>query len=159
MVFSFSVLKNGSQMVPGSSVLFSLSVLKIVPKASPNGSEIVPKRLQNRSRSRLGGLLAMVPFFGPLFCTPFGLWERSWRPLGPIQSALERLFCAPRRISRQVSAVLGSKRLPKRSLGGSKTELGRRLELKMAKPRFSTTVRRILMIFEVPRRPFGGQNK
>ena len=39
---------------------------------------------------------------------------------------------------------------PKRSPGGSQIGSRRRLELKMAKPRFSKTVYRILMIFEVP---------
>ena len=122
----------------------------MAPKASPNGSEIVPKRLQNRSRSRLGGLLAMVPLFGPFFCTPFGLLERSWTPPGPIQSALERLSDAPRRVSRQVSAVLGSKRLPKRSPKGSQIEPRRRLILKtwfLQKQRF---LRAFSLVFEVP---------
>ena len=65
---------------------------------------------------------------------PLGtLLERSWRPPGPKKRSPERLLGAPRGISRQVSAILGAKRLPKRSPGGSKMGLQRRLELKKAK--------------------------
>ena len=38
------------------------------------------------------------------------LLERSWGLLGPKKSALERLLGGPRRIPRQVSAILGAKR-------------------------------------------------
>ena len=47
--------------------------------------------------------------------------------------SLERLLAAPRGIPREVSAILGAKRLPKRVPRGFKIELKRRLELKMAK--------------------------
>ena len=46
--------------------------------------------------------------------------ERPWRPPGPKKKTFERLLGAPRGISRQVSTILGAKKLPKRSPGGSK---------------------------------------
>ena len=67
----------------------------------------------------------------------FGLLEGSWRALGELRSrkksALDSLLGAPRRISRQFSTILGAKRLPKRTPGGSKmgSQIGSRL--KMAK--------------------------
>ena len=52
---------------------------------------------------------------------PLGsLLERSWRPPGPKKRSFERLLGAPRGISREVSAILGAKALPKESPGGSK---------------------------------------
>ena len=57
--------------------------------------------------------------------------ERSWAALKPKKSNLERLLAAPRGIPREVSAILGAKRLPKGRPGGSKIEFKRRLELKM----------------------------
>ena len=41
----------------------------------------------------------------------------SWRPPGPKKSYIERLLDGPRRISRQVSAILGTKKLPTGSPG------------------------------------------
>ena len=60
---------------------------------------------------------------------------------------------APKGISRQVSIILGAKRLPKGSPGGSKIELGRRPELKMAKTGILTNVFQNSFIFEVPGPP------
>ena len=39
--------------------------------------------------------------------------ERSWTALRPQKTNLERLLAAPRGIPREVSAILGAKRLPK----------------------------------------------
>ena len=107
---------------------------KRLPNRSQNGSKMAPKWLQNGppkgSWSPLGRLLAIVALILPLFLPPGGLLERSWTPSGPIQSALERPLGAPRRISRQFSTILGPKRLPKRSPGGSQIGSRRRLEPK-----------------------------
>ena len=59
-------------------------------------------------------------------------------------------MAAPRGNPREDSAISGAKRLPTRWPRGCKIELKRRLELKMAKPSFSTTVHRIFVFFEVP---------
>ena len=99
----------------------------------PNGSKMAPKWPPEGSWSPLGRLLAIVALCVPLFLPPGSLLERSWTPPGPIQSALERPLGAPRRISRQFSTILGAKRLPKRSPGGSQIGSRRRLELERAK--------------------------
>ena len=57
------------------------------------------------------------------------LLDASWGALGAEKSSLERLLAAPRGIPRQVSAILGAKRLPKGRPRGSKIEPKRRLEL------------------------------
>ena len=59
--------------------------------------------------------------------------ERSWSPPGPKKRSFERLLGARRGISRQVSAILGAKRLSQGSPGGSK--IGSKIEsgLEMAK--------------------------
>ena len=62
------------------------------------------------------------------------LLEASWVALGAEKRSLERLLAAPKGIPREVSAILGAKRLPKRAPRGSQNELKRRLELRMAKP-------------------------
>ena len=59
------------------------------------------------------------------------LLERSWTALGPKKTNLERLLAAPGGIPREVSAILGAKRLLKGRPGGSKIESKRQLELKM----------------------------
>ena len=62
----------------------------------------------------------------PLVLRPWGpenhqnlvpFWEPSFLLLGAEKSSLEPLLGGPRRISRQVSAILGAKRLPKQSPG------------------------------------------
>ena len=95
-----------------------------------------------------------VRFWNPLFC----LLERSWSRSGPKQINLERLLAAPRGIPREVSAILGVKRLPKGCPKGAQNEVQKRLELKMAKSQKSTTVHRICLIFEVPGFPFAAKS-
>ena len=78
------------------------------------------------------------------------LLDASWGALGAEKRSLERLLAAPRGIPREVSAILGAKRLPKGRPGGSKIESKRRLELKtrfLQKPLF---FRYKSLIFEVP---------
>ena len=58
------------------------------------------------------------------------LLDASWGALGAQKSSLEQLLAALRGIPRQVSAILGAKRLPKGRPRGSKIESKRRLELK-----------------------------
>ena len=111
---------------------------KISPTGLPNGPnqtcpEMLPQRLPNGSpngsRTHLGGLLALVALSVLLFCPPVALLETHSLHLGPIESALERLLGAPRRISRQFSTILGAKRLPKRSPGGFQIGFRRQLKL------------------------------
>ena len=97
--------------------------------------------------------MALVAVSVPLFCPPIGLLERSWRPPGPNESALERLLGAPREISRQFSTILGPERLPKWSPGGSQIEPQRRLELKRAKPQNFEDVSHENLNFESPGPP------
>ena len=132
---------------------------KVEPEWSPNEANMGPKWVQNGFK---------IDPWRPLGASwhPEGLLERSWRPLGTLlegskmeKSALERLLAAPRGIPREFSAILRAKRLPKRRPRGSKIESKRRLELQMAKLQKSYTVRRILMILEVPGAHFGGQNR
>ena len=59
------------------------------------------------------------------------LLEASWVALGAEKRSLERLLAAPRGIPREVSAILGAKRLPKGRPGGSKIEFKKQVELKM----------------------------
>ena len=61
------------------------------------------------------------------------LLDASWGALGAEKSNLERLLAAPREIPRQVSAILGAKRLPKGSPKGAQNEVRKRFELKMYK--------------------------
>ena len=55
-------------------------------------------------------------------------WNLFWNPLfcflEPKKRSFERLLGAPEGISRQVSAILGAKKLPKRSPGGPKSSSG-----------------------------------
>ena len=57
--------------------------------------------------------------------------ERSWTALRPKKTNLERLLAAPRGIPREVSAILGAKRLPKVRPRGCKIEVRKRFKLKM----------------------------
>ena len=87
------------------------------------------------------------------------LLEASWVALGAEKRSLERLLAAPRGIPREVSAILGAKRLPKGRPGGSKIESKRQLELKMRflqKPLF---FQYNSLIFKVPGSIFGCQNR
>ena len=85
------------------------------------------------------------------------LLDASWGALGAEKSSLERLLAAPRGIPRQVSAILGTKRLPKGGPKGAQNEVQKRFELKVAKSQKSTTVHRICLIFEVPGHPFAAK--
>ena len=73
------------------------------------------------------------------------------------QGTFERLMAGPSRISRQFSAILGAKRLPKRRPRGIKFEFQRRLELKIAKPQNLMNVSQNSLIFKVPSFVFGRQ--
>ena len=91
------------------------------------------------SRGPLGALEAARSAKGGLPGTYGALLDGSWGAIGAEKSALERLLAAPRDIPRQVSAILGAKRLLKGGPRGSKIEAKRRLELKtrfLRKPLF-----------------------
>ena len=85
------------------------------------------------------------------------LLDASWSDLGAEKRSLERLLAAPRGIPRQVSAILGAKRLPKGRPRGSKIESKRRLELKTRFLQKALFFLRICSIFEVPRRLLGAK--
>ena len=122
------------------------------PIVPPGGPRIPPN--SGAPFFVLGSILGF--FFGTLF---WGLLERSWRPAGPKKHSWNRLLAALGEISREVSAILGSKRLPKGGPRGSQIGSKRRLELKtrfLQKAWFSQC---FFMIFEVPGSLFGGQNR
>ena len=78
------------------------------------------------------------------------LLDASWGALGAEKRSLERLLAAPRGIPREVSAILGAKRLPKGRPGGSKIESKRQLELKMRFLQKLLFFQYNLLIFKVP---------
>ena len=80
---------------------------KIRPKGVQNGVQMGPKWLP-------GGLLEPLGLLEASWNPLGGLLERSWRAPGPKKTSLGRLLAAPRGIPREVSAILGAKRLPKR---------------------------------------------
>ena len=109
--------------------------------SSPKGFRswlLQPNWLQNGGKLGAkwlpGGFLEHLGLLEPSCSGLRGLLERSWTALRPKKSSLERLLAGPRGILREVSAILGAKRLPKRTPKGWQIELERRLELKMAKP-------------------------
>ena len=113
----------------------------IASKLPLNDSKIVPTWLPNGAWRPLGGLLEVswrsLGALKKAWLAKGGLpdayeklLEASWGALGAKKSSLERLLAAPREIPRQVSAILGAKRLPKGSPRGSKIEPKRRLEPK-----------------------------
>ena len=124
---------------------------KCVQNGSPNGSKIDQKSILEPLRELL-----------ELSWQPGGLLGASWKPLGtlldPKKHCLERPLAGPRAPRRPVSAILGSKRLPKWSPKGSQIEPQKGFELKWLKSQNSHTVHRICLIFEVPDPPFGDQN-
>ena len=135
----------------------------MAPRVSSNcykfDPEIDQKLVQNSSKidpeaswRALGAVLAGWGSLG-------GLLERSWRPPGPKKRSFERLLGAPRGISRQVSAILGTKSLPKRSPGGSK--MGSQIEsgLKRAKSQKMQYVLRENLNFESPGPPKTGPKR
>ena len=140
------VLRNPSKhgkLVPKITI-FEILRVQI---GSPDGSKIDP----GASWRALGAVFAAWRHLG-------GLLESSWRRPGPKESADEWLLSAPRRISRQFSAILGPKSLPKRSLKGSQIGSRRRLELKRAKSQNFKDVSQNSLTFEVPRPLVGGEN-
>ena len=104
---------------------------KMAPKWLPNGSQIGPGGLLEGSWRSLGALKKAWSAKGGLPGAYGALLEASWVALGAEKRSLERLLAAPRGIPREVSAILGAKRLPKGRPGGSKIESKRQLELKM----------------------------
>ena len=120
----------------------------MVAKSLLKGSKMAPKWGQHGCQMGPGGLLEAS--WGPLGASwvplralkkawlakgwlpgAYGtLLDGSWGALGAKKSTLGRLLAAPREIPRQVSAILGAKRLPKGRPRGSKMESKRRLELK-----------------------------
>ena len=97
----------------------------MVPTWLPDG----PWRPLGGLLGPLGGLLELLKRLGRPRGGFQGLMGRSWTALGALLEAsgaekktLERLLGAPRKFPRQVSAILGAKRLPKGSPRGSKIE-------------------------------------
>ena len=84
-------------------------------KNHPKSFKIGPERPPGPFSERLGLMGASWSGLG-------GLLERSWTALGPTKSPLDRLLAGPRGIPRQVSAILGAKRVPKGRPRGSKIE-------------------------------------
>ena len=84
----------------------------------------------------LGGLLEPLKGLVGQVEASSGLWDalgRLWDALGAEKSSLERLLAAPRGIPRQVSAILGAKRVPKGYPKVLQNEVQKQFELKMAK--------------------------
>jgi len=85
------------------------------------------------------------------------IWTLFWNPLfclsEPKKRSLAPLLGGPKRISRQVSAILGAKKLPKRSPGGSK--IGSKIEsgLKMAQSQKMQYLSHENLIFKGPGSP------
>ena len=106
--------------------------------SGPGGVPGRPGGVLGRPWRPLGSLLERLARLGRRRRGFQRLMERSWEAVGvlsgPKKSSLERLLAAPREIPRQVSTILGAKRLPKGRPRGSKIDPKRGLELKMAKP-------------------------
>ena len=111
----------------------------MVPTWLPDGPWGPLGGLSGASWGPLGALAKAWSAKGGLPGAYGALWVGSWGALGAEKSTLERVWAAPREIPRQVSAILGAKRLPKGGPRGSKIEAKRRLELKtrfLQKPLF-----------------------
>ena len=102
----------------------------MVPKWLQHGTNMVAKLALEGSWRALGALKKAWSAKGGLPGAYGALLDASWVALGAEKRSLERLLAAPRGIPRQVSAILGAKRLPKGRPRGSKIESKRRLELK-----------------------------
>ena len=100
-------------------------VTNMVATSLRHGSQMVPTWLPNGPWRLLGGLLeaswrplgALKKAWSAKGVLPVAygaLLDASWSALGAEQSSLERLLAAPRGIPRQVSAILGAKKGPKR---------------------------------------------
>ena len=118
------------------------SVTNMVATSLRIGSKMAPTWCPHGCQMGPGGLLeacwrsleALKQAWSAKWRLPLAygrLLDASWGALGAEKRNLERLLAAPRGIPRQVSAILGAKRLPKGRPRGSKIESKRRLELKM----------------------------
>ena len=96
---------------------------KLTPTWLHNGSQIAPGGHLGGQEICPGGLLP-----------PGGLLERSWTPPGPKTTSLNRLLAGPRAPRRLVSAIFGSKWVPKTIPKGAQNAVRKRSELKRAKP-------------------------
>ena len=114
---------------------------QIAPR-SPLGTSWPPEGLLEWSR-------------GPLVA----VWEASWALLERVLQASWALLGVSWALLRRSWRLLRAKSFPKLSPGGSQIGCRRRLELKMAKPCFLTTVYGIVRIFEVPGHHFVTYNR
>ena len=92
----------------------------IASKWLQNSCQMEPTWLPNGPWRPLGGLLEVSWSLRKAWSAKWGLpvdygrlLDASWSDLGAEKNSLERLLAAPRGIPRQVSAILGAKRLPK----------------------------------------------
>ena len=122
------------------------------PERGPEGIKSVRRGLWNLSWSLFSSGRPLEP-----------LLEASWGALGGLRGRKKVLLNGSWRVQerfpRQVSAILGAKRLPKGRPRGSKIDAKKRLELKtrfLQKAAFSLW---FLMVFEVPGFLFGCQNQ
>ena len=77
----------------------------------------------------------LVLFFDLIRSPLFASWSRK-------KSSLERLLSGPRRISRQVSGILGAERLPQGTLGASK--MGSKIGSGLKKVKYQKNVGRLI---------------
>ena len=96
------------------------------PKRVPNGHQIGPKWLP-------GGLLELLGRLKASWSAPARALGASTLAFGAPKSTLERLLAAPRRIPRELSAIIGAKRVPKWTPGGCQNGVQNRVWLKMPK--------------------------
>ena len=131
----------------------------MAPKWCQHGCQMGPGGLLEASWRSLGALKKAWSAKGGLPGAYGALLDASWVALGAEKRSLERLLAAPRGIPRQVSAILGAKRLPKGRPRGSKIESKRRLGLKIGKPEKLMNVLGGALIFEVPGSLFRARNR
>ena len=87
--------------------------LKSKPRRVQNESKKAPDGIKMAPKWIPGGLLERLGLLEASWSAPGGLLESSCSGSGSKKSALGRLLAAPREIPREVSAILGAKRLPK----------------------------------------------
>ena len=109
--------------------------MNMAPKWYQHGYQMGPGGLLEASWRPLGALKRAWSAKGGLPVAYGTLLDAFSRALGAEKSSLEQLLAAPRGFPREVSAILGAKRLPKRRPRDSQRELEERLKLKLAKPR------------------------
>ena len=80
-----------------------------------------PGGLLEASWRSLGGLKTAWSAKGGLPRAYGALLDGSWGAIGAEKSTLERLLAAPREIPRQVTAILGAKKLPVQNRGQQAT--------------------------------------